>query len=95
MGGQGAVAFGHHAHDANRELAVKFFFDHDAFTRERDVAQIKVRAHAYQHRAGLLQLEGQKLATGRSGFAFFRSHAAELPGSSGSQPWLLCRRYKQ
>ena len=35
MGGQGAVAFGHHAHDANRELAVKFFFEKEAFTRER------------------------------------------------------------
>ena len=78
MGGQGAVAFGHHAHDANRELAVKFFFEHDAFTRERDVAQIKVRVRACQHRARRLRRERQNLATESSPCACIRSWAAGL-----------------
>ena len=59
MGGQGAVAFGHHVGDANRELAVKFFFSEDAFRRERDVAQVKVRARARAcRRAGVCEPVG-------------------------------------
>lgn len=46
IGGQGAVAFAQHLYDANRELAVKFFFELDAFRRERDLARVRVRPYS-------------------------------------------------
>jgi hypothetical protein len=49
MGGQGAVAFAHHAQDENRELAIKFFFAQEAFVRERNLAQVKVRMRHFPH----------------------------------------------